>query len=40
MGLKNSDFKLGMDVKSGVVRLSEINITKACKDLGLKKLGC
>ena len=40
MGLKNSDFKSGLDVKSGVVKLSRINITKACKNLGLKQLGC
>ena len=40
MGLKNSDFKSGLDVKSGVVKLSKINIAKVCKNLGLKKLGC
>ena len=40
MGLRNSDFKSGLDVKSGVVKLSKINITKACKNLGPKKLGC
>ena len=40
MGLKISDFKSGLDVKSGVVILSKINITKAYKNLGPKKLGC
>ena len=40
MGIKNSDFKSGLDVKSGVVKLSRINIIKACKNLGLKTLGC
>ena len=34
MEIKNSDFKLG------VVKTSEINITKDCKSLGLKKHGC
>ena len=28
-----------MDVKSGVVKSSKINIGKACKNLGLKELG-
>ena len=40
MGLKNNDFKSGLDVKSGVVKSSKINITKTCKNLGLEKLGC
>ena len=40
MGLKNSDFKSGLDVKSGVVKLSRFNITKACKNLGPKKHSC
>ena len=40
MGLKNIDFKSGLDVKSGAVKLSKINITKACKNLGLRKPGC
>ena len=40
MGLKNSEFKSGLDVKSGVVKLSKINIDKTCKNLGLKELGC
>ena len=40
MGLKNSDFKSGLDVKLGVVKSSRIYITKAYKNLGLKKLGC
>ena len=40
IGLKNSDFKSGLDVKSDVVKYSEINITKACKNLGLRKPGC
>ena len=40
MGLKNNGFKSGLDVKSGVVKSSKINITKAYKNLGLKKLGC
>ena len=40
MGLENSDFKSGLDVKSGVVKLSKINIKKACKNLRPKKLGC
>ena len=40
MGLKFSDFKSGLDVKSSVVKSSKINIAKAYKDLGLKKLGC
>ena len=31
MGLKNGDFKSGLDVKSGVVKLSRINITKTYK---------
>ena len=30
MGLKNSDFKSGLDVKSGVVKSSKINIGKTC----------
>ena len=40
MGLKKSDFKSGLDVKSGVVKSSEINITKTCKILGPEKPGC
>ena len=40
MGLKNSDFKSGLDVKSDVVKSSKINIGKTCKNLGLKELGC
>ena len=40
MGIKNSDFKSGLDVKSGVVKSSEINISKTSKNLGPKKLGC
>ena len=40
MGLINSDFESGLDVKSGVVKSSKISIAKACKKLGLKKLGC
>ena len=40
MGLKKNDFKSGLDVKSGVVKLSKINIAKACKNLGLRKPGC
>ena len=40
MGLRISDFKSGLDVKSGVVKPSKINITKAFRNLGLKKLGC
>ena len=40
MGLKKGDFKSGLDVKSGVVKSSKISITKACKNLGLKQLGC
>ena len=31
MGLKNSDFKSGLDVKSGVVKSSKINIRKPVK---------
>ena len=31
MGLKISDFKSGLDVKSGVVKWSKINITKHVK---------
>ena len=40
MGLKKNNFKPGLDVKSGVVKSSKINITKACKNLGLGKPGC
>ena len=40
MGLKKSDFKSGLDVKSGVVKLSKINIAKAYKNSGLRKPGC
>ena len=40
MGLKNDVFKSGLDVKSGVVKSSKINIIKACKNLGLRKPGC
>ena len=40
MGLENSDFKSGLEVKSGAVKSSKINIAKACKNLGLRKLGC
>ena len=39
-GPENSDFKSGLAVISGVVKSGKINITKACKNLGLKKLGC
>ena len=39
MGLKNSDFKSGLDVKSGAVKSSKINTAKACKNFGLRKLG-
>ena len=37
MGLKNSDFKSGLDVKSGVVKSSKINITNACKKFGTRE---
>ena len=40
MGLINSVFKSGLDVKSGVVKSSKINIAKAYKNLGLRKPGC
>ena len=40
MGLKKNDFKSVLDVKSGVVKSSKINITKTCKNLRLKRLGC
>ena len=40
MGLKISDFKSGLDVKSGLVKSSKIYITKGSKNLKLKKLGC
>ena len=40
MGLKNSDFKSGLDVKSGAVKSSKIIIKKNYKNLGLKKVGC
>ena len=40
MGLKKRIFKSGLDVKSGVVKSSKINITEAYKNLGLRKLGC
>ena len=40
MGLIISDFKSGLNVKSGVVKSSKINITKAGKNMGPKKLGC
>ena len=40
MGLEKSVFKSGLDVKPGVVKSSEINITKACNNLGLGKSGC
>ena len=36
-GPGNSDYKSGLAVKSGVVRSSKINITKACKIQGPKK---
>ena len=38
MELKNSDFKSGLDVKSGVVKSSKINITKTCENLGPRNL--
>ena len=37
MGLKNSVFKSGLDVKSGVVKSGKINIIKTYKNLGLMK---
>ena len=40
MGLKNSDFKSGLDVKSGVVKLSKSNTTKGSKNLGLGRFRC
>ena len=40
MGPRNSDFKSGLAVISGVVKSGKINTTKACKNLGPKKLGC
>ena len=40
MGLKNIDFISGLDIKSGDVKSSKFNITKPCKNLGLKNLGC
>ena len=40
MGLKKNVFKSGLDVKSGVVKSSNISITKACKKLRLGKPGC
>ena len=39
-GPENSDFKSGLAVISGVVNLSKINITKACKNLGPMILEC
>ena len=34
------DFKSGLAVISGVVKSGKISITKTCKNLGPKKLGC
>ena len=39
-GPENSDFKSGLAVISGVVKSGKISITKTCKNLGPKKLGC
>ena len=39
-GPKNNDFKSNLAFISGVVKSGKINITKACKNLGPKKLGC
>ena len=39
-GPGNTDFKSGLAVISGVVKSGRISITKACKILGPKKLGC
>ena len=39
-GPENNDFKSGLAVISGVVKSGKISITKACKNLGPKKLGC
>ena len=39
-GPENSDFISGLAVISGVVKSGKINITKTCKNLGPKKLGC
>ena len=39
-GPEKSDFKSGLPVISGVVKSGKITITKACKNLGLKKPGC
>ena len=37
---ENNDVKSGLAVISGVVKSGKISITKACKNLGPKKLGC
>ena len=37
-GTWKNDFKSGLAVISGVVKSGKINITKAYKNLGLKKL--
>ena len=39
-GPGNTDFKSGLAVISGVVKSSEINITRAYKNLGQKKFEC
>ena len=39
-GPENTDFKSGLAVISGVVKIGKINIAKACKILGPKKPGC
>ena len=39
-GPRNSDFKSGLAVISGVIKSGKINITKTCKNLGPKKPGC
>ena len=40
MGPKISAYKLGLTVKSGVVKSGKINIVKTCKNLGPRYPGC
>ena len=40
MRLRNSVFTSDLDIKSGILKLIEINVAKACKNLGFGKPDC
>ena len=40
MGFGNNNFKSGLAFISGAIKSGKIDIIKACKNLGLKELGC